>query len=189
MKPILPACAALCLTAACEEPIPPSITTADVDRAYVEAARISRLPVTDVINVPTGTVTYDGQIGVDVSGDAAGSILADMTMIVGFDTDAITGNVTNINLIDPNGVPDQRMGGSLDIDGIETNGQIAAVATGQVSAVDIYGESVTADMDIDLTGAVVDDQSNGDAIFGSATGSAEGDFYLYMDGVFFGTAR
>ena len=189
MKPSFTCFAALAMASACATPNPPSITAADVDRAYAEAARISALPVTPLANVPTGTVTYDGQIGADVRGDAQGSILADMTMIVGFDSNAIAGNVTNINLVDLNGTPNQRFDGSLGIDGIEAGGDLDATATGRITAVDVNGQVVDADMDLDLSGSVVNDQGQGDAIFGSATGTASGDFYLTVDGVFFGTQR
>ena len=189
MNPQVTAFAALALSAACATPNPPSISAQDVDRAYAEALRISALPATAPADIPTGTVTYDGQIGADVRGDAQGSILADMTMIVGFDTNAIRGSVTNINLVDPDGIPNQRFDGSLAITGIETNGDLDAVAVGQITGVDVDGHTVDADMDLDLVGTVVDDTGQGDAIFGSVTGSAAGDFYLTVDGVFFATER
>ena len=189
MKPLFLICGALALTAACATPTPPSITAGDVDRAYAEAIRISALPATAPADIPTGTVTYDGQIGADVRGDAQGSILADMTMIVGFDTNAISGNVSNINLVDPAGIPTQRFSGSLAIAGIENNGDLDAIASGRVSGVDGDGYAVDADMNLDLVGTVLDDAGQGDAIFGSATGSAAGDFYLDVDGVFFATQR
>ena len=190
MKPALPALAAFCLISACAaEPTPPSITSYDVDRAFVEARRIESLPFAASGDIPTGSATYDGQIGADVRGDSNGSILADMTMIVGFDSNTINGNVTNINLVDPDGIPNQRFSGALSITGIENNGALDAVASGRIGAVDLDGYEVEADMDLDLNGAVRNDRDFGDAIYGSATGTAEGDFYLDVDGVFFGTKR
>lgn len=189
MNPFFATGIAFCLVSACATPTPPTVTAGDVDRAYAEAARLSTLPATNIYDLPTGTVTYDGQIGADVRGDAQGSILADMTMIVGFDSNAITGNVTNINLIDPAGIPDQRLDGSLAIAGFESGGDLDAMASGQISGVDADGYVVTSDMNLDLAGSVVNDQWYGDAIFGSATGTATGDFYLDVDGVFFGSER
>jgi len=96
MEQTLGLCAALATLAACATPTPPSISAYDVDRAFVEARRIDALPLTASADVPSGTVTYDGQIGADVRGDATGSILADMTMIVGFDSNTISGTVTGL---------------------------------------------------------------------------------------------
>ena len=176
------------LSACVSTPTPPTITSSDVDDAFDEAERVSLLPETTVGDLPTGSVTYQGQIGADVSGDAQGDILADMTMIVGFDSNTITGNVTNINLVDPDGIPDQLLEGTLAMSGIENSGDLAAVASGQVSGVDINGIDVDADMSLTLDGTVHDDTGQGDAVFGDVTGDANGDFLLDIDGVFFGTS-
>lgn len=177
------------LSACVSTPTPPTITPGDVDDAFNEAERISLLPETALADLPTGSVTYQGQIGADVSGDAQGDILADMTMIVGFDSNTITGNVSNINLVDPNGIPDQLLEGTLTMSGIENDGDLDAVASGQVSGVDIDGFDVDADMALTLDGTVHDDAGSGDAIFGDVTGDANGDFLLDIDGVFFGTSN
>ena len=177
------------LAACAAEPNPPTVTESDVERAMAEARRISALPATSPLELPTGTVTYDGQIGADVSGNANGSILADMTMHVGFATGDIDGNVGNINLINPDGSPDQRLDGNLRIDGSERSGTIDAVATGEVTGVDVDGFVVDSDMRLDLDGAVYNDVINGDAIYGNVDGRARGDFDLDIEGVFFGTQR
>jgi len=175
------------LSACAESPTPPTVSERDVDRAFAEANRISELPQTSVNNLPSGSVTYDGQIGANVTGDANGSILADMTMIVGFDSNDIAGNVTNINLIDRDGTPNQQLGGTLRINGIENDGNLDAVAAGQITGVDVDGFEVDSQVDLDLNGAVYDDFVEGDTVFGEVVGEANGDFDLEIDGVFFGT--
>lgn len=169
-------------------PTPPTVTSFEVDQAFDEAERISLLPETSGSDIPTGMVSYDGQIGADVQGDAVGSILADMTMIVGFSSNDITGNVTNMNLIDLDGTPNQQLTGTLQISGIESNGSLDAAAAGEITGVDVDGFEVDSQMNLVLEGAVYDDSGTADAVFGSAEGEANGDFYLDVDGVFFGTA-
>lgn len=189
MKPIyliLPFCG---LLAACETPTPPTIALRDVDRAFAEADRIGALQITPRDQVPLGTVTYDGQVGADITGDLDGSILGDMTMTVAFDRNRIDGTVDNINLIDPDGFPSQRLDGRLDIAGVETAGDLDAGASGRLAAVDGNGEILRTDVNLDLEGAVYNDRINGDAVFGTARGTGEGDIDIDINGVFFGTER
>lgn len=180
---------ALVLGAACATPNPPSVTSDDVDRAFAEARYLATLPATASHDLPTGSVTYDGHIGADIAGDARGQMLADMTMNVRFDSHAIAGTVRNINLLDTTGLPEQRLDGNLTIAGFENAGQLGGVAAGQVSGVNGSGEVIDTDMILDLNGSVIDDQWYGDAVYGSATGSATGDVNLGVNGVFFGTER
>ncbi len=175
------------LSACMASPTPPTVTSSQVDRAFDEAERISFLPETNVNDLPTGTVSYEGQIGANVQGNAVGSILADMNMIVGFSSNDITGNVTNINLIDPDGTPNQQLTGTLQISGIENSGDLDAVAAGEITGVDTDGFAVDSQMNLNLEGAVYDDAGTGDAVFGTVEGEANGDFFLDVDGVFFGT--
>lgn len=177
------------LAACAATPTSPTVDANDVDRAMEEAARIDLLPQTSLAELPTGSVTYEGQIGADVRGDANGSILADMTMVVGFSSNGIDGSVTNINLINPDGSPDQLLEGTLDISGFEDDGHLDASARGEVTGVDVDGFEVDSYMDLNLDGTVRDDVINGDAVFGDVTGTARGDFDLNVDGVFFGTER
>ncbi len=180
--------AALAALSACaSSPNDPSVSIRDVDRAFSEAERISNLPITARDDVPTGSATYDGQVGADIRGDVDGSILGDMTMRVDFADNDISGNVRNINLIDPSGVPDQRMDGSLDIAGFENRGDLDAGAQGDLTLVDADGFEQTSEFNLDLEGAVYNDRRIGDAVFGTAKGSADGDFDVNVDGVFFGT--
>lgn len=180
---------ALAAISACAAiPNEPTVSAFDVDRAFDEAQRISALPLTSTTNLPTGGVTYRGQLGADVSGDAQGSILGDMAMRVDFGDGDVGGNVSNINLIDPNGMPNQRFDGTLNIDGAQTGGRLDAFASGDITGVDNEGVAVGSQMLLTLDGDVYDDFGGGDAVFGSATGQARGDFDMDVDGVFFGTA-
>ncbi|SFS22103.1 hypothetical protein [Yoonia litorea] len=177
----------LLTAAACASPNPPTVSAADVDRAYAEARYISGLPFTATGDLPTGTVTYEGQLGATVTGDVEGSILGDMTMNVGFASNDVSGDVSNINLIDTDGRPDQRLDGSLGIDGFESAGRIDAFASGRLEAIDDGGFIRESDVLLTLDGDVFDDRSRGDAVFGSAQGNGIGDLEIEVDGVFFGT--
>lgn len=187
MKPIFPALAAGIMLSACAAPTPPSIGQGDVDRAFAEAARISSRPDTRLSDLPTGSATYNGQVGADVAGDLRGSILGDMAMTVGFGANRITGSVTNINLIDTAGRPDQLLDGSLAISGFEDQGNILAGAAGNIAGVAPGGTAFTSDVNLTMKGNVRDDFGRGDAVFGTATGNGVGDVDLLFDGVFFGT--
>ena len=177
----------LATIAACASPNPPTVSAADVNRAYAEANYIRGLPFTATNDLPTGDATYRGKLGADVSGDLSGSILGDMTMAVAFDRNNVSGSVTNINLIDRDGRPDQRLDGSLGIDGFESSGRIDAFAAGELTAVDESGFLRDTDVLLVLDGDVYNDRGRGDAVFGSATGTGIGDLEVTFDGVFFGT--
>ncbi len=177
----------LATVAACASPNPPTVSAADVNRAYAEAAYIRGLPFTATGDLPAGDTTYHGKLGADVSGDLSGSILGDMRMTVAFGRDEVGGSVTNINLIDRDGRPDQRLDGSLGIDGFESSGRIDAFAAGELTAVDESGFLRDTDVLLVLDGDVYNDRGRGDAVFGSATGSGTGDLNVGIDGVFFGT--
>ena len=180
--------ALVALSACAATPNEPTVSAFDVERAFDEAQRINNLPLTSTADLPSGEVTYRGQLGADVTGDASGSILGDMTMRVDFGDNDVGGSVTNINLIDPDGQPNQRFDGSLNIDGVENSGRLDAFASGEISGVDNEGYDVDTQMLLTLDGDVYDDRREGDAVFGTAEGSARGDFDLDVDGVFFGTA-
>lgn len=178
---------AIAALSACVSPNEPTVSARDVERAFDEAQEISRAPFTDTADLPVGNVTYQGKLGADVRGDANGSILGDMTMRVDFADNEIDGSVTNINLIDPNGAPNQRFDGQLDIDGVENSGRLDAFASGEISGVDNDGFAVDSQVLLTLDGDVYDDFGTGDAVFGTADGQARGEFNMDIDGVFYGT--
>ena len=190
MTSILRSCLCLAAFAACSaDENPPTVTRADVDRAFEEASAAAQLPVTAPSDLPSGAVTYDGIVGASLSGDSLGSMVGDMTMRVDFADSRIAGNVRNINLINQDGSPDQRLDGSLDIAGFESNGALVAGAGGDVSAIGTNGDTLDADMFLDLDGTVRTDRRPGDSVYGNVTGEARGDFNLDIDGVFHGTQR
>lgn len=165
----------------------PTVSAGDVERSFREADTISALPQTTFGNLPSGSVTYTGKLGADVSGDANGSILGDLNMNVGFATNRIGGDVSNINLIDPDGTPNQRFDGRLLLDGVETAGQIDSFASGDITGVDVNGNQVDAQMLLILEGDVRDRFSRGDTVYGTASGQTEGDFEMDVEGVFYGS--
>ena len=179
---------ALTALSACVSPNEPTVTASDVDRAFDEATAISNAPLTSTANLPSGSVTYVGRLGADVQGDANGSILGDMTMQVDFADNDIDGSITNINLIDPNGTPNQRFDGRLAIDGVENSGRLDAFASGEITGVDNDGFEVDSQVLLTLDGDVYDDFDTGDAVFGTADGQARGEFDMDIEGVFYGTA-
>ena len=181
MRRSLSAVAAFLIMAGCMGPTPPSITDQDISRALNEAGRISRLPHTRIADLPMGNVTYRGQLGADIGGDLRGSILGDMTMVVGFGTNTVGGTVTNLNLIDTNGRPEQALAGDLAIGGFHRSGAIRAGADGRIS-----GAGISSDVRLDLNGSIRDDRGRGDAIFGTVTGQGIGETNLWLDGVFTG---
>lgn len=165
----------------------PTVSATDVESAFAEADAISRAPLTTLGNLPTGSVNYRGKLGADVSGDANGSILGDLDMNVSFADNTVGGDVTNINLIDPDGTPNQRFEGRLLLDGVETDGQIDSFASGNLTGEDVRGDRVDTQMLLILDGQVRDDFGRGDAVYGSASGKAEGDFNMDVEGVFYGS--
>lgn len=187
MSRILASLFATAALAACVSPNEPTVTSSDVDRAFEEAVAISNQPLTSTANLPTGNVTYRGKLGADVAGDANGSILGDMTMQVDFADNDIGGSVTDINLINPDGTPDQRFDGSLTIDGVENSGRLDAFASGEITGVDNDNFEVDSQVLLTLDGNVHDDFGRGDAVFGTADGQARGEFNMDIEGVFFGT--
>ena len=174
--------------AGCASPTPPTITAADAEAAEAEATRVSALPITSAINLPTGSATFEGKMGGGISGDIDGSILGDMSMSIQFDDNTISGSVSNINYIDEDGDPDQLLGGSLTIAGAETSGALSGTMKGTLSGVPdeapIRGE---ASVNLSFDGNVVTDDSEGDSVYGTVTGSGDCDFEIYMDsGLFYG---
>ncbi|MEJ8562477.1 hypothetical protein QTO30_15450 [Yoonia sp. GPGPB17] len=168
-------------------PNPPTVNNADMRDALAEAAAISNAPQTSFSNLPTGSVTYTGQLGADVRGDVNGSILGDLNMNVGFSSNTVRGSVDNINVLDANEMADQRLGGRLILDGVETAGQLDAFASGNLSGVNNSGTTVDTQMLLILDGQVRDDFGRGDAVYGAASGQAEGDLDFDVEGVFYGS--
>lgn len=173
--------------AACATPNPPTVTSADVQASFDEARYLATRPITALEDLPTGSTRYLGEIGADVTGDINGSLQGDMMMDVSFAGNRIDGSVKDINLIDPDGSPNQQFGGQLTIVGSEYGGQLFATADGDITGVNGAGQIVGSNVQLDLAGDVVDDIGGGDAVFGSVIGDGVGDINFDVDGVFFGT--
>lgn len=186
MTRLIPALAACLIVAGCASPTPPTISNRDINRAFADASRISRLPETRAMDLPFGSATYNGQVGADINGDLQGSMLGDMSMIVGFNTNRVGGSISNINLVDQDGRPDQALGGNLTIGGFEDQGAILAGAAGTITGVEPGGSAFSSDVNLNMQGSVRDDRGRGDAVFGNVNGAAVGDVNLGIDGVFFG---
>ena len=178
----------LALTA-CASPTPPSINAQDVISINAASNRVSALPQTSVLNLPSASATYVGHIGGTVAGDADGSIIGDMSMTVDFAGNTVTGLMDNVNLIDEFDVPEQLLGGSLSISGTETAGQLVATASGSLSAVGDIAVRGSSDVVLTLAGNVRDDTGTGDAVFGNVTGGGIGDFAVTLSGQFYGTSN
>lgn len=175
--------------AACASPTPPSINAQDVISINAASNRVSALPQTSVLNLPSASATYVGHIGGTVAGDADGSIIGDMSMTVDFAGNTVTGLMDNVNLIDEFDVPEQLLGGSLSISGTETAGQLVATASGSLSAVGDIAVRGSSDVVLTLAGNVRDDTGTGDAVFGNVTGGGIGDFAVTLSGQFYGTSN
>lgn len=188
--------ALLSLTAACSAPVggtlkfagtppgtpavntglPATFSRADVAAFDADVSRLSAAPLTPVSLLPTGTVNYTGQIGSNITldGQTGYGLLGDLQMGVGFTGNRrIDGRVTDINLLQ-SGTPIQEFGGSLDIDGTQTNGGLRAEADGIVSLRDTTGQLARSNLALQLDGVVVDDVFRGDAVEGAVTGFGDG---------------
>lgn len=153
----------------------PNVTRADIAAFDDQVRDLNRAPLTSVAALPTGTVTYDGQVGSNIrlDGQDGYGMLGDMRMRVGFASGDVDGSVTNINLLE-NGTAIQRFGGQLVIDGAEFAGRIEADADGILSLVTADGTRQRTNMALDLSGDVVNDVFVGDAVVGSVTGFGDG---------------
>lgn len=158
-----------------ETALAPTVTRADVTAFDRRVADLTFAPATATRNLPTGTVTYDGQLGSNIrlNGQEGYGILGDMRMRVGFGSGLVDGTVRNINLLQ-SGTPVQRFGGQLLIDGTEFSGRVSADADGILSLVMADGTRHRTNMAIDLTGDVVNDVFLGDTVVGTATGFGDG---------------
>ena len=117
-----------------------------------------------------------GRLGGDLTGDVDGSMLGDLslTTVFGVGAGTVSGDVTNINTFDDTGQPDQRLAGSLDINGTYTGTGMTATADGTLTGVDsgFEGDSVVL---LTLNG-VYRDNSGNLVVTGDATGGGSGDF-------------
>jgi len=189
MKSILPICAAgLFALTACASPTPPSISAAEVTAINDEYDRVGALPDTAIADLPPGSASYEGHVGGEISGDAEGSFVGDMTMNIEFAGNTIGGSIDNMNVIDDGGEPEQLLGGSLTINGTEADGILTATATGSLTAVGEEKIRGSSSVTLNLNGNVLTDTSDGDTVHGTMDGSGTGDFDITVyNGGFFGS--
>ena len=175
------------LLSACASATPPSITADQVTAIGTKYERLSALPDTAIADLPPGAAQFDGHLGGEISGDADGSVLGDMTMNVNFAGNTITGTVDNLNLISDDGIPERLLGGSLSIAGSEADGILTATATGTLDAVGEESVRGSSDVTLSMNGNVLTDVTAGDTVEGSLSGSGSGDFDINIyNGGFFG---
>ena len=160
-------------------PSPPEV---DVGAFNAETVRVNDLPATAAQDLPTGQVTYDGQFGSNVflNGEDGHALIGDMEMSIAFDDNTIDGTLNNVVLLSE-GADNQVVTGSLDINGLETGGAIAATASGTLDFDDGFG-SETSNMDLFLNGDVLNDIFAGDAVGGELTGAGSGSVDVLLDG-------
>jgi len=169
--------------AACAKPIPSTFTAADVITAQNTFNTLAALPATAPALIPTaGSATYAGLIGGDFTGpDIGGSFLGDLSLDVNFASSGITGEASNLNVIDNLGVPNQTLGGTLAVDGTVVSNFITATADGSlsgVSAIEGTNFNVTGNVDVSLVlgGTIRTETVAADTITGGVTGTGTGDF-------------
>lgn len=169
--------------------IPKVATTSDRFPAiYALSETYRKYAVTDVAYLPTGEVTYTGRVGIEL-GNAEGEAVGDFALTVNFDTDAVTGEVTNINL-KYSEVPWQKFTRSVPLTGThDSAGNITAAGTGTLYGANKYNIAVDIDMLLELVGALHTASlysAEGNDIHGTVTGEITGDLTTLVEGVFFG---
>jgi hypothetical protein len=182
MKPLLTFVLPLALVAACASPKPPTMTEADLEDAGARHDVLEALPV--AVLPATGSQTMSGHLGGAIMGDVDGYMLGDMTLTSDFGTDSVSGSVTNINVFDEDGIPDQLLDGSLGVTGGISGSGMTATASGTVSGVD-HGFSGDSNVNLSLDGTY---RQNGAVIIltGDVTGGGTGDFDVTLvDGQFY----
>lgn len=154
----------------------PTIDRADVRAFDQRVATANDLAATPRSVLPTGAITYEGQLGANIAVDGIPGygLLGDMRMEVEFDGGRdVTGRVDDINLL-RGGRPVELLDGSLRIDGEQRNGLIDADATGVLARVPEFGVVERTNLSLDLDGQVRTDAFNGDTIVGSVDGFGDG---------------
>ena len=170
---------ALALTA-CATAEAPTMTADEVFAEQVEIARLNEVSVTALGDMPTsGSASFTGTAdGTFTPGSAVDGFIADVTVTANFSDNTIDGSVTNMNAIEA-GLPDQLVRGTLDIDGTIDGNAVSGMATGTITAVD-DGFRGSADANFAFDGSFRDDAGTADAIAGSVTGRADGDFSVVV---------
>lgn len=165
---------------ACASPKPPTMTAQDLTDSQSTFTTLNGLGATPTADMPSGSATFNGKFGGEVTGDSDGSILGDLTLNTNFDTSAVTGSVTNINAFDDNGDPDQLLSGSLDVNGNISGNGMTATAQGTLTGVD-SGFAGDTNANVTMNGTFRNNTATADTVTGTAVGCASGDFDICMN--------
>lgn len=168
--------------------------TQEFAAALEEADRVSMLPVTDVMDLPLGSINFEGQLIGDTSNlidinRVPAKALADIALTVGFDDGSVTGSVSNFAIRFEDGSFTEAEGTSVPVtSGSITAGVLDVTAQGQIVTDGLAGQPSTINgVLVELDGTVRND-AGGPAIFGDATLDIEGDFGVVIpernDGTF-----
>jgi len=182
-----------CCLAGCAAPYPPTVTSDDIAEFAITASEFAERPITPTAGLPSGRVRYEGTFAGDVriNGTNRYGLLGDLGLVANFSGGRVGGRLTDINLLE-DGQPNQRLGGSMRINGTIDDGVIAARAEGNLSAVsDLYPVRGDADIALTLNGNVVSLPGGLTGVYGAVTGQSSpgGGFTLAVEeGQFFGTA-
>jgi len=187
------ALSALVALTGCGSPNPLTVNNSDFNRAVVNNNAAATFPFTPVEDITNGSATYTGAFtsGARINNQSGYALIGDVEMRANFGApgiSAVTGSITDINLIDRNFDRDlsQRLEGDLRIDGQTGFGEVATDATGEltwVSASDV-GFRETADVNLRLDGDVRSSGLDvpGDIVHGTVTGGGTGGFDLDLTG-------
>lgn len=187
MTPRLTALALLIPLAACGGGLPPSIDAAGIETDRLTGIRFNKLAHTAPADLPAGAARFSGRLGSQITGDYDGRMIGDLDLRIDFDTNSLSGDVSNINITDRDGEPTQRLGGRLDLSGATRDGVVDAQASGTVRILDDNDITRRADLALALDGHIRTQDDDGDAVAGTMTGTMSGDVTLRLfDGYFYG---
>lgn len=176
------------IVSGCATAEPPTITAQEALNEELAFAATEALSATDPGAMPTsGTASYTGTAqGTFTPDSAVDGFIADFAMTADFGGNTIDGTVSNMNSIE-NGNPDQLVGGTLDIDGSISGNAVSGMASGVITAVE-DGFRGSADANFAFDGTFRNDTGVADAVSGTVTGRADGDFSVVIqEGTFYGT--
>lgn len=180
--------------AACDTPNPPVYSSGDFFAATAEAVRLNGRPEATLGELPvSGSTAYDGFVTGRLAGDGDGDVVGAMRMNVGFGaSNAISGRISDITVLNSFDLVDQTLGGALDITGTRAGAALVATAAGRVVAVDESGVAGGYNMNLAMEGRLRSDVSGADSVSGTVTGSglgtgwAGGETITLQNGRFYG---
>lgn len=154
----------------CDSPLPPTATKLEIEQSAARYKDFLDLPVTEALPV-SGVATYNGHFG-RFEGKKTGSYTAygDMVLSVDFAAATVSGELSRINSVKPNGTPDQTLSGSLPVDGSLTETGFKASAEGELSGVGVLPIRFGLNARLELTGEFRDQKAIADTVTGTISG-------------------